>query len=376
MKLEAFDMVRMQCAYEGKIDYDLSGSGIPSMRLSELIGTRDAAEGIFETPQNYPPTGGSMDLRSAIAALYRNASADNTMATNGATEANFVAAWRLLEKGDELVALVPGYLQTWNIARSWGVETKPLPLREDLGWQFDPEDLKEVVTKNTKAIQICNPNNPTGAVMAGGQRKALVDAARDVGAWILSDEVYVGAERIGSRTESLWRECERVLVTNGLCKAYGLPGLRIGWLVGEPEILREITSYRDYLTLTHAGPCDAIAKLVLELERRERILAQNRAIIQMGYRHLTEWIESNEPAFSYKSPVAGPMCFIRHTPKAGSFEVAERLRKEKSVLVVPGSQMGMDGYLRIGIGLPKEYLHAALDLLNELLGRIDAGGPG
>lgn len=373
-RLEAFDMVRMQYAYERKVDYDLSGSGIPSMRLSELIGTRDAAEDVFEVPQGYPPVGGSTPLRSAIAALYKGASSDNIMVTNGATEANFVAAWRLLEKGDELVAIVPSYMQTWNLARSWGVETKPLPLREDMGWQFDPEAIKASVTRKTKAIQICNPNNPTGAVLAIEQRKALVDAARDAGSWILSDEVYAGAEREGPRTESLWGNYERVLSTNGLCKAYALPGLRIGWLVGEEEILREIAPYRDYLTLTHAEPCDAIAKFVLEPERRERILAQNRAIIQKCYGHLTEWIRANEPAFSHLPPKAGPMCFIRHSSKASSLEVAERLRKEKSVLVVPGSQMGMDGYLRIGIGLPKEYLHTALDRLNELLNRINAAG--
>jgi aspartate/methionine/tyrosine aminotransferase len=369
MRLEAFDMVRMQCAYEGKVDYDLSGSGIPSMKLSELIGTRDAAEAVFETPQGYAPAGGSSHLRSAIAAMYRDASLNNIMVTNGATEANFVAALRLLEKGDELVAVVPSYLQTWNLARSWGVETKALPLREDLGWQLDPEAVKATITRKTKAVQICNPNNPTGAVMAVEQRKALVDAADDVGAWILSDEVYVGAEREGPQTESLWGDYGKVLVTNGLCKAYGLPGLRIGWLVGENAILKEIVPYRDYIALTHAEPSDAIAKLVLEPDRRERILAQNRAIIQRSYIYLAEWMKTNEPAFSLCPPVAGPMCFIRYAGGASSLEVAERLRKEKSVLVVPGSQMGMDGYLRIGIGLPKDYLHAALDGLNGMLVR-------
>jgi aspartate/methionine/tyrosine aminotransferase len=371
MKIEAFDMVRMQCAYEREVDYDLSGSGIPSMKLSELIGTRDAAEAVFEVPQGYAPAGGSPHLRSAIAAMYRDASAENVMVTNGATEANLVAALRLLEKGDELVAIVPSYLQTWNLARSWGIETKPLSLLEDLDWQLDVEAIKASVTQKTKAIQICNPNNPTGAVMAAEQRKALIDAAEDVGAWILSDEVYVGAEREGTRTESFWGDYEKVLVTNGLCKAYALPGLRIGWLVGGKEILKEIVPYRDYIALTHAEPSDAIAKLVLEPDRRERILAQNRAIVQKSYGHLAEWMKANEPAFSLRPPVAGPMCFIRYVSKISSLEVAERLRKEKSVLVVPGSQMGVDGYLRIGLGLPKEYLHAALNRLNESLLRLE-----
>ncbi|UCE81466.1 MAG: aminotransferase class I/II-fold pyridoxal phosphate-dependent enzyme [Methanobacteriota archaeon] len=341
------------------------------MSLADLADGAEAVRFVSEASQNYPPSGGSSELRAAIASLYQNASSDHIHVTNGATEANFLGAWRILEEGDEIVVMVPGYMQTRNLARSWGLKITPLPLREDTGWQFDPEDLKTMVNKKTKAIQVCNPNNPTGAVMADEQRTVLVDCAKDSGAWILSDEVYIGAELERDRTKSLWGDYERTLVTNGLCKAYGLPGLRIGWLVGMPEILQEITSYHDYLTLTHAMPCDHLARLVLEPERRERIIARNQAVIREGHRNLKEWASSHDPKFSFSSPEAGPMCFINHSPVADSFEFAKRLLKEKSVLVVPGCQMGMDGYVRIGTSVKEDLLNFGLSRLDELLNSFE-----
>ena len=367
MRLDAFDMVRMQCAYERKVDFDLSGSGVPSLGLGDLIEDDSTAGDLLASVQNYPPSGGSDELRAKIAALYPGASVDDVLVTNGATEANFMAAWRLLEKGDEIIVMVPGYLQTWNLALSWGAKVRALPLREDLEWQFDTEELKAIMNDKTRAIHICNPNNPTGAVMADEQRRALLDCARDAGAWVLSDEVYVGAERSGHETLSIWGDYDRVLVSNGLCKSYGLPGLRIGWLVGTPDMLSEMTTYHDYLTLTHSMPCDILARLALESERRQRLLGCNQEVVRKGHELMEGWMRSNDPAFYYTPPQAGPMCFIRYASDVGSLEVGDRLREEQSVLVVPGIQMGMEGYLRIGTGLPPDVLLPALDRINACL---------
>ena len=367
MRLDAFDMVRMQCAFEGKVDFDLSGSGVPSLRLTDLVEDEVATRNLLASTQDYPPSGGTNELRSLIAALYQNASADNVLVTNGATEANFMAAWRLLEKGDEVIVMVPGYLQTWNLAVCWGAKVRALSLREDMGWQFDPEELKALMSNKTRAIHVCNPNNPTGAIMADKQRRVLLDCARDAGAWVLSDEVYIGAERSGHEAQSMWGDYERVLVSNGLCKSYGLPGLRIGWLVGVPDVLEEITAYHDYLTLTHSMPCDYLARLALVKERRGRLLAHNQEVVRRGCEYMESWMKSNDPAFSYTQPQAGPMCFIHYASGEGSLEVGEKLREEESVLVVPGIQMGMDGYLRIGTGLSPDVLLPALDRINRSL---------
>ena len=372
MRVSKFDMVRMQYAYERIVDYDLSGSGVPSPTLDQIIDSDELELAMLSERQGYPPAGGSHALRSAIAQTYSNAEPENVIVTNGATEANFVAAWRLLEKGDEMVVVVPGYLQTWNLAESWGLSVSPLRLREEIGWQFDIEDLKRLVTRKTKAVQLCNPNNPTGAILGDEQRRALLDVAGDVGAWILSDEVYIGAEHEGDRTKSLWGSYERTLITNGLCKSYGLPGLRIGWLVGEQKALAELAAYRDYLTLTHSMISDYVARLVLENERREKILSHNRTTIREGYRNFHDWLQDEDAPFTHRPPQAGPMCFVRYSSGVGSLDLAKRLQSEKSVLVVPGVQMGMEGYLRIATGVPRDYLHSGLDRFRDFMARPDS----
>lgn len=372
-------MERWQSKYERLVDYELSESGVHALKLTELLGSDKAAKELLESPLGYPQADGSPELRSIISGLYKGATNENIFVTNGSSESNFLAAWGLFEKGDEVVIMVPNYMQTWGLAKTWDLKVKPLKLREDLAWQFDPEDVKRLVTKKTKAIQVCNPNNPTGSVMAEAQRKALIDAAKDSGAWLLSDEVYLGAERIGPRTESLWGRHEKTLITNGLSKAYGLPGLRIGWLAGEPDAIDGLKKYHDYLTLTPAMLSDILARMALVPKRREQILDRTRSILQKNYPIVKEWLEAHGSMFSYVPPTAGAICYIKYALDINSSVLAERLRTDKSVLIVPGDHFGMDGYMRIGTGPPKDYLHAGLDrvdeLLKELLGEKGAGFP-
>ena len=367
MKIELFEMERWQSKYERLVDYELSESGVHALKLKELLGTDTAAKAFLESPLGYPQADGSPELRSIISDMYKGTTKEHVFVTNGSSESNFLTAWGLFEKGDEVVIMVPNYMQTWGLAKTWGLKIKPLKLREDLKWQFDPDDLKKLVTKKTKAIQVCNPNNPTGAVMANAQRKALIDAAKDSDAWLLSDEVYLGAERVGPRTESLWGHHDKTLITNGLSKAYGLPGLRSGWLVGQPEALDGLKRYHDYLTLTPAMLSDKLAMVALEPKRREKILDRTRSILQKNYPIVKEWLDAHGTMFSHVPPTAGAICYVKYALDINSWELAERLRTEKSVLIVPGDHFGMDGYMRIGTGPPKDYLHAGLDRVDELL---------
>jgi len=376
LKVELFEMERWQSKFERLVDYELSESGVHALKLSELLGNERATKEFLETPLGYPQADGTPALREKIAAMYKGATPEHIFVMNGSSEANFVAAWHLFEKGDEVVIMVPNYMQTYGLAKTWGIKIKPLKLREDLNWQFDPEDIKKLVTKKTKAIQVCNPNNPTGAVMADRQRKALIDAAKDSGAWLLSDEVYLGAERVGPRTETLWGYHDKTLITNGMSKAYGLAGLRIGWLAGTPEAIEAVKPHHDYLTLTPAKLSDRLAQIALEPKRREEILARTRSILQKNYPTVRDWLESHGSMFSHVPPTAGAICFVNYSLKINSWELAERLRTEKSVMIVPGDHFGMDGYMRIGTGPPKDYLLAGLERVDELLRELKAGRKG
>ncbi|HWM51342.1 MAG TPA: aminotransferase class I/II-fold pyridoxal phosphate-dependent enzyme, partial [Thermoplasmata archaeon] len=237
MKLVPFQMERWQSTWEHEVEFNLSESGVEPLPLRELLREDGAVDRFLDHPLAYSQGNGTPELRSSIASLYPGATPDHVLVTNGSSEACLLALWHLVDPGDEIVLMLPNYMEGWGLVQMFGGKVRPLWLREELGWQFALDDLGSLVNRRTKAIVTCNPNNPTGAVMRDSQRKAILDAARDAGAWLLSDEVYIGAEREGPRTESLWDGCGKTLVLNGLSKAYALPGLRIGWLVGPPETI-------------------------------------------------------------------------------------------------------------------------------------------
>ena len=367
MKIVPFEQENWQREYENTVEYNLSESSVHPMTTQELVRNRKLLEELLQIPLGYSQGDGTPELKSAIAATYGKVSPENVLVTVGSSEANFAAGWHVFERGDELVIMTPNYAQVEGLAKTWNLKIKPLWLKEKLGWQFDPEDLKKLVTRKTKAVQVCNPDNPTGAIMAKEQRKALIDAVEDSGAWLLSDEIYLGAEREGPTTESLWGHHEKTLITNGLSKAYGLAGLRIGWLVGSPKTIAEIKSYRDYLTLAPGTLSDRLAQIALEPRMRDKILARTRGIIRNNYPKVREWLAAHGSLFSHVSPAAGAICYVKYNMKINSMALAQRLRKEKSVLVVPGDHFSMDGYMRIGTGLPTDRLLQGLDRVDELL---------
>ena len=367
-------MERMQSTWENVVEINLSESGVHPMTLRELLREDDRMEAFLDSPAAYSQSNGTPELRSILADHYRGATPDHILVTCGSSEANFLATWRLVDKGDEVVLMLPNYMQIWGLVRGFGGKVRPLRLREDLGWQFDPEDLKASVTSKTRAIAICNPNNPTGAVMGHDQRRAVLDAAEDADAWLLSDEVYLGAEREGPRAESLWGDQEKTLISNGLSKAYGLPGLRIGWLVGPPKEIAALWSHHDYTTIGPTYASDRLAQIALERKRREEIFARTRGILRRNYPILAKWIDAHGALFSHVPPTAGAIAYLRYALKLNSTELANRLIREKSTLIVPGDHFGMDGYIRIGTGPPAEHLVAGLDRIDALLRELKAAG--
>lgn len=373
MRIDPFDMERMQSTWENVVEINLSESGVHPMTLRELLREDDRMEAFLDSPAAYSQSNGTPELRSILADHYRGATPDHILVTCGSSEANFLATWRLVDKGDEVVLMLPNYMQIWGLVRGFGGKVRPLRLREDLGWQFDPEDLKAAVTSKTRAIAVCNPNNPTGAVMGHDQRRAVLDAAEDADAWLLSDEVYLGAEREGPRAESLWGDHEKTLISNGLSKAYGLPGLRIGWLVGPPKEIAALWSHHDYTTIGPTYFSDRLAQIALEPKRREEIFARTRAILRRNYPVVARWIDAHGALFSYVPPTAGAIVYLRYHLDVNSTKLAERLLKEKSVLLVPGDHFGMDGYLRIGTGPEEATLVAGLERIDALLRELKAG---
>ncbi len=369
MKIEIFKMERMQSLWENVVDYNLSESGVHPLNLKELL-LPDELEELARVEIGYTQTNGTPRLRENIARLYPGMDPEQIMVSAGSSEANFLLMWSLLEPGDEVVFELPNYMQMWGLCRSFGARVKPLWLRPELGWQPDPDELRKLVNGNTRLIILTNPNNPTGSILSREAREEIVRQAEKVGAWLLVDEVYRGAERNGLETPSFWGSYDRVVVVAGLSKAYGLPGLRLGWLAGPPELVRKIWTYHDYTTISVSALTDHLATRVLEPERRQKILKRTRDILNGNLPALENWLNSFNGLFSYLPPQAGAILFARYNLQVNSTELVEKLLKEKSVLLVPGDHFELDQHLRFGYGSSRDYLEKALSRVAEVISAL------
>jgi len=366
MKIETFELERWQSLWENRVELNISESGVEPMTLAQLLTPGELAH-IAHLHMGYPQTNGSEAARAGVATLFPGATAENVLMTSGGSEANYVTAWALLEPGDEVVFLQPNYMQVAGFARSLGVTVRPWWLREELGWQADPAELAGLVNNKTKLIAICNPSNPTGAVMNEDAMNAVCAAASRVGAYILADEIYRGAERGRETTPSFWGRNERVITTGGFSKAYGLPGLRVGWAVGPAELAAKLWSYHDYTSIAPTMVSDHLAGLILQPERHARVIARTRRIIAQQYPALAEWIAAHAQWFTHRAPDAGAIAWLGWRGPHSADEFARNLLEKKSVLVVPGSQFGIANYLRIGFGHDAAKLGKGLGRISEAL---------
>jgi aspartate/methionine/tyrosine aminotransferase len=362
MRVEPFDLERMQSTYENEVEFNLSESGVHPLRLGELVHDPASRDALLEEVLRYTQTNGTAPLRDLIASIYPGATLDHIQVTNGGSEANYLATWKLVEPGDEVVAMTPNYKQIWGLARAFGATVTDWPLVIDGGrWRMDLDALDRLVTPRTRLIIICNPNNPTGARFAAADLDRVAAIAARHGSWLLADEIYRGAERDGQEAPSMWGRYDRVIVTSGLSKAYGLPGLRIGWVAATPALVESLWGYHDYTTIAPGALSDTLARRALEPARRKAILERTRAVLNRNFPIVASWLDSHGGLFDYVPPDAGAIVYVRYHHPMNSTELVTRLRTEHGVLVVPGDHFGMDGYLRLGFGEEAGYLHRALD---------------
>ncbi|NNE67186.1 MAG: aminotransferase class I/II-fold pyridoxal phosphate-dependent enzyme [Pyrinomonadaceae bacterium] len=369
---QPFVMERMMSKLEHEVDYNLSESGVHPVLLSELLDNDPKRiEALLATDLNYPHANGTPQLRENISALYIGARPENALVTVGAIEANYLALQTLLKPGDEIVIMLPNYMQIWGIAKNSGLSVKTFNLAEENGWAPDLDELDEAVTDKTKMIAVCNPNNPTGRILREEEMARIIAAADRSGAWILADEVYTGAERVtDEETPSFYSRYDKVVAVGSMSKAYGLPGLRVGWAVTTEKVVDEMWARHEYMAIAATMLSNKLTALALSPEVRPRLIARTRKYIRDGYPVLEEWMEEQRGLFSLTPPEAAAIAFVRYDLNINSTRLVNRLQNEKSVLIVPGDHFGLDQHLRISFGLPHKYLKAALERIHELVSEI------
>jgi len=369
MKIELFKMERMQSTWENVVTYNLSESGVHPIPLQELISQSELDE-LLNLELGYCQTNGTPELRKAISRLYPGSNPDQILVTNGSSEANFILIWSNIESGDEALFMLPNYMQMWGLLRGFGAAVKPFYLREGLNWAPDMGDLKKLVTKKTKLIVVTNPNNPTGAILSEESMKSIIELAQEADAWILSDEVYQGAEFEGGPAPSFFGKYDKVIVVNGLSKAYGLPGLRIGWIAAPEDFIKRLWSYHDYTTISPSILSDHLAQIALSPENKEKIRKRTNSILKSNFALMESWLRQRNDLFEFIPPRAGAIAFVRYNLRINSTQLVNKLIHEKSVLVVPGDHFEMDHYLRLGFGEKEKKLLEALELIGEALDEV------
>ena len=372
MKLLPFSMERWQSTFEHRVEINLSESGVHPMTVRELAALAGTDPKLEDVRLGYGQSNGSDLLRTRIAAMYKGADDGSVVVTIGGAEANFVACWHLMEPGEPAAVVLPTYMQVPGLVENFGGRTHPVPLVEEDGWQPDLDALRGAMDAGCRFILVTNPNNPTGVRLTEGSMDAIVEEAERTGAWIVADEVYRGAELGEELTPTFWGRYDKLIVTNSLSKAFGLPGLRLGWVVGPNEVAEDIWARTDYTTIAPSTLSDTLAAMALEPKARNRIRARTRRILNENVDLMQSWLDEQGDLFTYQLPDAGAICYVRYAADVNSTDFAETLRTEKSVLVVPGDQFGMDRYLRIGFGNPADELEEGLSRIAEAFNEVNA----
>ncbi|MGO4524286.1 aminotransferase class I/II-fold pyridoxal phosphate-dependent enzyme [Microvirga sp. 2MCAF35] len=366
MQFDTFLMERNQTLFENGVEINLTESGVHPCTIEEIL-PADEAQALLRQPLGYGWTDGRPDLRNAIAAWCPGASASNVLVTNGSSEATMITLMAMIDPGDKVLFAVPNFMQVDGLGRALGMNVERLPLLADQGWQIDPAALAKAMD-GVKLISVTNPGNPTGAVLSRKSREALLDAAQKAGAWLLVDEIYRGGEIDGAETETFYGEYPRVIVTSSLSKSFACPGLRLGWIVGPEEVIKEAAERQDYTTIGSGILSQILGAAVMEPKNRERILARGRALLRENADIVEHWVEKRN-RWSWQRPAAGGMAFLRYDFDMTSEELSNRLREEESVFVVAGSWFGIENHIRIGIGVKTEHLVEGLARLDTFLSR-------
>lgn len=370
MEIAGFGVEEWLNVWEKSAKYDIAQSTIASMKLADILALEPDQGAAFldkmmQTKFNYGWIEGSPDFKTEVAKLYKKMPADNILATNGATGANHLVLYSLIEPGDHVIAEYPSYQQLYDIPKSLGAEVEYWNIYEENDWYPRIEELKAMIRPNTKMITLNNANNPTGTILDADFLKEVVEIARQVGAYVLVDEVYLPLEE-NSNYLPIVDLYEKGISTNSISKTYSVPGIRLGWVAANGELADIFRKYRDYTMICAGVFDDALGALVLK--HRDQVLERNTTLVSHNLEILKEWVE-NEPAVSMIYPKSVSTSFVKFNDldpdKTEDFAI--KLLQEKGVLIVPGNRFDLPGHARIGYCTDEATLRKGLTALSEFL---------
>ncbi|MBU2945779.1 aminotransferase class I/II-fold pyridoxal phosphate-dependent enzyme [Zobellia uliginosa] len=355
MKIKPFKLERYYTLHEHSAKYSLCNSDCEAMTIADLLSLENGAKEAFNnTWLGYTHTQGSPELRRDITTIYSKITAEDVIVCTGAQEPIFLFSHAMLNSDDEVIVQTPCYQSLKSVPESIGCKVLSWHVRYEKNVPcFDIEALKKMITNKTKVIYLNAPHNPTGFLFTKEEQQAIIELARINNIIIFCDEVYRELEHNPSFAIPAFADAYENGVSIGvLSKAYGLPGLRIGWLATKNQsILEKVAILKEYTTICNAGPSEFLAGVALR--NRHAILDKNLKIIQDNLPLYDIFFTKYADLFSWYKPNAGPIAFVKMHFDTNDMDFAEQVLKEKSVLILPSGVYDFNGYFRIGFGRQK-----------------------
>lgn len=387
MKIEAFGVERWMDLYELQAKYNLAETCVAPITIEELLALagktkEEVMAALLPMRMTYGAIRGSSYLRSNIAKLYAKQTEANVVVTHGAIGGNALVYETIVSAGDHVIAVLPTYQQHQSIPECYGAEVELLHLRPENGFLPDLAELERMMRPNTKLIALNNPNNPSGSLMDEAYLAKIVAIAQKSGTYILCDEVYRGLDDEDkgtglkrSYTASIADLYEKGISTGSMSKPYSLAGLRLGWIVSNlPPLLDCVVSHRDYNTISVGMLDDYFAAMALDAV--EALTARALSITRTNRALLDEWVR-REPGISFMRPASGTTALLKLPDNGGlnSWDFCVKLLESTGVMLVPGSVMSMEGYVRIGYANEESVLREGLRRMSSFLASLSAEKP-
>ena len=350
MDVSPFRIERYYAEYEFTTRYMVSSSDCESRTIADLLELEpDAQARLFDTWCGYTESPGAPELRRAIAALYERIDPDEVVVTSCAEEGIFLLYHALLEPGDHAIVETPCYESALQLARTAGAGVSRWHRRYADGWAHDLDALEGLLRPSTRLMYVNQPHNPTGTLMDRATFARVAELSAERRLVLFSDEVYRELEH--DPADRLPAACdldERAVSLGSISKSYGLPGLRLGWLVTRDAALREsFMRVKDYTTICSSAPSEVLTALALR--NRDVLLERNRAIVQRNLPRLEAFFDAHPETFEWIRPIAGPIGFPR-VRGVGDVDRFCRRLAAAGVLLLPGSVYDEPGHVRVGFG--------------------------
>jgi len=356
-KLPDFKLETYMSRWEFNSRYHMTASDVETLTISELLDMAEPADRAAwdNLRLGYIETFGTPALRQAVAETYDTLSANDILAFAGIEEGIFAAMQVLLDRDDHALILTPNYQSAETLPLSI-CATDGIPLDPDNGWSLDLDNLRRKLRPNTKLIYVNFPHNPTGKVISKEQFAELIALCRSHGIYLLSDEVYRGLERDPQRQLPQAADLyERALSINVMSKAYGLPGLRVGWIACRDQaLLSRLERAKHYLSICNASPSEHLA--VIALKARDRILRHNRELLATNLKSMNAFFDEFSDLFDWSVPDGGCIAYPRYKGEDGVETFCRRLAEEDGIILLPASVYQSDlsatptDRFRIGFG--------------------------